>query len=191
MNNDTYSGFKGSAKIFLMNLVYLGVHKSFAKSLDIKKTDTLLDIGCGNGQLIHELCKYTNQTVSGLDPSESMIQASIKKNQQRILQKQVTIQQGSAVQLPYDNDCFNLVTAFETILFWPDIIDALFEAKRVLVPNGLMVVMNRLPKKKSKWYHWAQLKTPEDYLTAFQEAGFKDIHIDVTTKSGWIILRAR
>ena len=49
--------------------------------------------------------------------------------------------QGSAEQLPYSDEMFDLVTAVETVYFWPNLPDCLQEVRRVLKPGGKFAIM--------------------------------------------------
>ena len=98
--------------------------------------------------------------------------------------------EASVSNLPYEDDKFDIVTAFETIQFWPDLPGDLIEIKRVLNPNGKLSIMNRFPKENSKWYDWCQIKTIEQYEELFTTAGFTEIKTDAKSKPGWICVSA-
>ena len=48
--------------------------------------------------------------------------------------------EGNVLSLPFDDDKFDIVTAFETVYFWPDIEKAFGEVKRVLKPGGIFLI---------------------------------------------------
>ncbi len=52
-----------------------------------------------------------------------------------VIDKQVFVQQGSAAELPYEDGKFDLVTAVETVYFWPNLPSCLQEVHRVLKPE--------------------------------------------------------
>jgi len=103
----------------------------------------------------------------------------------------VGISQGSVSSLPYSDDMFDIVTAFETIQFWPNLSEDLKEIKRVLKPSGIFLIVNRHPKPDSKWTEFLQLHTPEEYRDSLNEAGYVDITIDDSSKSNWILALAK
>ena len=50
---------------------YSAVAKYLSKKLHITPTDNVLDVGCGNGQMIEQMMKYT-KNISGIDYSPTM-----------------------------------------------------------------------------------------------------------------------
>lgn len=187
---DIYSGIKGKTIIMLMNLVHWSAHKWFAENIGIKANDVILDIGCGGGSLLALLSEITNEKTYGIDHSRDMVKAATIRNHKNILFGDVEIQRASVSGIPFDSDFFSVVTSFETIQFWSDIINDLREVKRVLKENGRLFIMNRLPKEGSKWYEFSQLKSADDYMEALENAGFSDISVDITSKRGWIFVTA-
>lgn len=70
------------------------------------------------------LKRSKNGKVYGIDISEESV-AKAKKVNAEVLDKQVFVCQGSAEKLPYENGKFDLVTAVETVYFWPHLPDCL------------------------------------------------------------------
>lgn len=46
------------------------------------------------------------------------------------------------MQLPFEAERFDLVTAFETVYFWPDLPKSFREIRRVLRPGGTLLICN-------------------------------------------------
>lgn len=134
----------------------------------IKKTDTILDIGCGGGRTISKLAAIASAgKVFGIDYSESSVAAARKANARWIDPPspsydvtgpsspntgpartygaasigRVDIQHGSVSQLPFANDAFDLVIAIETHLFWPDLPNDFRETFRVLKTGGALLIV--------------------------------------------------
>ena len=42
--------------------------------------------------------------------------------------------------MPFEDNTFDIVTAFETVYFWPDIEKSFGEVKRVLKPGGMFLI---------------------------------------------------
>ena len=66
------------------------------------------------------LRKSKGAAVYGIDISEESV-AKAKKVNADVLNKQVFVCQGSAEKLPYEDGKFDLVTAVETVYFWPPV----------------------------------------------------------------------
>ena len=101
----------------------------------------MLDVGCGGGFTIRRLLKRSKDAqVYGIDISEESVTKARQVNAE-VLDKQVYVMQGSAEQLPYNDKMFDLVTAVETVYFWPNLPDCLQEVRRVLKPGGKFAIM--------------------------------------------------
>jgi len=167
--------------------------------VSIKKTDTILDIGCGGGRTIHKLAAMASAgKVYGVDYSDDSVAAARRANAHRIDIGRVEIQQASVSQLPFLNETFDLVTAIETHLFWPDLPNDFRETFRVLKPGGTLLIVAEIYKggkhlegvrKKIFDKHLAarmNLLTPDEHRELFTKAGFPDVEIFEELDKGWI-----
>ncbi|MCR5050002.1 MAG: class I SAM-dependent methyltransferase [Paludibacteraceae bacterium] len=141
---------------------------------------TMLDIGCGGGATIQRLLKRSKGgVVYGIDISEESVRKACSLNAS-LLDKRVFIRQGSAEQLPYDDRQFDLVTAVETIYFWPNLAHCLQEVHRVLKPHGRFAVIVEAVENDSVWTNVVEgmiVYTPEQIKQYLSEAGFTDIQV--------------
>lgn len=76
------------------------------------------------------LVKTPYGNVIGIDYSVSVIKSS-KINKAEIENKHCEILQGNVMKLPFRKETFDIITAFETIYFWPDINGAFKQVYRV------------------------------------------------------------
>ena len=53
-----------------------------------------------------------------------------------------TVIQGNVAELPFDDESFELATAFETVYFWPGLEHCFSEVCRVLQPGGRFIICN-------------------------------------------------
>ena len=93
----------------------------------------ILDVGCGTGGMLKSLQKYGN--AAGLDSSEKALEFCKKRKVRNLFR-------GSASELPFKNNIFDLVTAFD-LLYHKNIKDdvqVLKELNRVLKPHGYIVI---------------------------------------------------
>src|SRR5580693_8471088 len=115
--------------------------------VSIKKNDTILDIGCGGGRTISKLAEMASGgKVHGIDYSEESVAAAHRNNRRWIDIGRVCIRHGTVSQLPFANDTFDLVTAIETHLFWPDLPNDFREISRVLKPGGSLLIVAEIYK---------------------------------------------
>lgn len=188
-SSDTYRGIKGRVIAALMNAMHKKVHVWMARRIGTPVS--VLDVGCGGGGLIAALLKSTDGKVYGIDYSPDMVRIARRRNIEAVDSQRVEITVASVSSLPFADGTFNATTAFETVQFWPDIVNDLKEVKRVLKPDGMLYIMNRLPKPQSKWYSRLPIKTAQDYADVLGKAGFIHVDIDTDSHKGWIVIEAK
>jgi ubiquinone/menaquinone biosynthesis C-methylase UbiE len=110
----------------------------------------------------------------------------------------VEIDHGSVSQLPFANESFDLVTAIETHLFWPDLPRDTCEIFRVLKPAGALLIVAEIYKggkhlegvRKAIFdKHLAanlNLLTTDEHRELLMKAGFSDVQILEELDKGWI-----
>ncbi len=110
---------------------------------DIQNGESVLEVAVGTGLMMAEVVrKNPNGQNAGLDLSEGMLQ----KAQARLKPMRVSVElkQGSAFAIPYPAASFDLLIngyMFDLLPF-TDFSKALAEFKRVLKPEGRLVLMN-------------------------------------------------
>ena len=160
----------GRAMLKFMNLCHAPLTNWGLKLVNIQDGWTMLDIGCGGGATLQRLLKRSRGAqVYGIDISEESV-AKAKKVNAKVLDKQVFVTQGSAEKLPYEDGMFDLVTAVETVYFWPNLPNCLQEVRRVL----------EVVDSDSKWTNVVEGMTaysPEDLKKLLDEAGFTQTEI--------------
>ena len=185
------TGYIGKIIGKLMNMMHTNLYIDYFKNDLPSDKSKILDIGCGGGKFIKFLSD-SNDTYKlfGLDHSPEMIELSKKINKEAIENKQVTIIQGSIANILVKKASYDLITAFETIQFWPDIEKAFIEVERLLNIGGSFLIINRYPKPGSKWWKMANIKNDQEYIAMLEKAGLGEVTIDLNFKKGWIIVRA-
>ena len=184
-------GFIGRIAGFMMNQGHKSVHIRAISQLEIKPDDMILDVGCGAGNAVKIMSALTEKgKVCGVDHSSAMVKAARKLNRHALDSGKAEIQEASVDVLPYEDETIDAVTAFETIQFWPEIHKGLSEIKRVLKPDGRLLIVNRLPPTDSKWCAHLQLKSKDDYASAVTQAGYRIIALNTESIIGWITVKA-
>ena len=118
-----------------------------------------------------------------------MIDLTSQLNKEAIKQDRLKLLVGSVSEIEIGDNTLDLVTAFETVQFWPDIDNVFSDILRILDKGGEFLIINRYPKEGTKWWKLANLKSEKDYKDKFEYAGFKNISIDLNYKKGWIIVK--
>lgn len=165
-----------------------------------------LDLCCGTGDWTLDLADAVGSSgsVVGLDFSENMLAIAQAKIEQRA-DKNVSLIQGDAMALPFEDDSFDLVTIGYGLRNTPDYLTVLREIFRVLKPNGRLVCIDtshptlpiykqvfefyfnnvmplfgKLFARSFKEYQWLQ-KSAQDFPDAkvlkklFEKAGFSEV----------------
>ncbi len=193
------SGFFGRFILWDMNRHHSKLTDWGLSHVEIEKADTILDAGCGGGRTISKLAAMASGgKIHGIDYSEASVAAARKTNRRFIDAGRVEIQQASVSKLPFADNTFDLVTAIETHLFWPDLPNDFGEIFRVLQPGGKLLIVAEIYKggkhlegvRKTIFdKHLAahmNLLTQEEHRELFASAGFFEIQIFEELDKGWI-----
>ena len=102
----------------------------------VTEGEDVLDVGCGTGVLTRELTRHVggNGSATGFDLSESMLGVA------RVRCPEATFKQGNVVDLPFDDQSFDVVISSFMLMFVPKPEKALSEMRRVLKTGGRLVV---------------------------------------------------
>src|SRR5262245_56839137 len=95
----------------------------------------VLDVGCGTGDLSIALFEKTAAEVVGIDFCEPMLQLAKRKA------PQITFLEGDALQLPFPDASFDMMTVGFVLRNLSSINGGLAEFKRVLRPGGWLAVL--------------------------------------------------
>lgn len=148
-NGDPYEYFMGRWSSLIA--------PEFLAWLNIPLNKHWLDVGCGTGALSEAIAqKAKPQNLSCVDPSETFIE-KVKKRIAITSEYRV----GSAENLPFDNERFEIIVSGLALNFFPNLENALSEMKRVLKPNGMIAAY--------VWDYAGRM----DFLRYFWDAAYK------------------
>ena len=157
----------------------------------------VLDVGCGGGANVARLLKRCPKgTVTGIDYSPVSVKKSTEVNAAAIAAGRCRVLEGSAAALPFEEDTFDLVTAFETVYFWPDIEECFRGVRRILKEGGRFAIVNEddgLTGKNEKWEKMIDgmhTYTPDELRTHLANAGFHDIAVHGDGQHHWLTVIA-
>ncbi len=107
----------------------------------VPRPSRILDVGCGTGYLLRQLAERAPQAgeLAGIDAAPAMIDAAQGGPSDARLRFSV----GTAEQLPWPADTFDLVVSTTSFDHWVDQQAGLAECRRVLVPGGHLVLVDQ------------------------------------------------
>ena len=191
-------GFLGKMMVSGMN----GGHAKLADwgmdHLDGIDASSIVELGCGGGRNTAELLKrYPQGKVSALDYSPLSVEKTKEYNKDMIASGRCTVIQGNVAELPFDDDSFELSTAFETVYFWPGLEHCFSEVCRVLKPGGRFMICNEsdgtdeTSLKYEKIIEGMKCYTVDELTSALKTAGFTEVISDRYDSKPWITVIAR
>ena len=186
-------GLAGRMMVSSMNTGHIPLAKWAFQFIQFREDMQVLDIGCGGGaNITHMLTRWPGGRVDGVDYSADSVAVSRKKNQ-GALGKNCEIIQGDVTALPYGEAEYDLITAFETVYFWPDLTETFKKIRTILKDRGNFVIACEMADPSNTvWsnmidgmtvYSGEQL---EDHLL---KAGFTSVKAESTNKH-WVCLVA-
>ena len=118
----------------------------------LKKTDKLLDIATGTGDVVFSIHKRFGNELVGLDIAEKMIFLANEKKKKRGLDlENITFIQGDAEDLGFSDNSFNALTISFGFRNLGDYDKGLSEFFRVLKPGAKIAILE-FSKPKAKWF---------------------------------------
>ncbi len=114
---------------------------SFLKNwAQLSPSATVLDVGCGTGEFERlVLADHPTQKITGVDISDKMLAIAKQKCH---AYPNVSFQIARASALPFANDNFDVVVSANSFHYFDDPDAALGEMKRVLKPDGIVVILD-------------------------------------------------
>lgn len=110
----------------------------------VQPTDEVLDVACGTGDLAEAFCDARPRRVVGVDFTEPMLQIAREKAERRARhtgQRPPSYRAADAMDLPFDDGSFDIVSIAFGIRNVSDPAKALSEFHRVLRPGGRVIVL--------------------------------------------------
>jgi ubiquinone/menaquinone biosynthesis C-methylase UbiE len=127
-----------------------------AKAIDAAGAQRVLDLGCGDGNLIDELLSALPKAASivGIDACAPEIELSRRRYE---AEPRVRFEISDARHLPFADASFDAVAAHQVLNLFPEIHPVLAETARVLRPQGELVVAANRGWRKDQDATWQLL----------------------------------
>ena len=173
------SGFIGLWMMKIWNRVYMPMVVCSVSQLGYKKQfDSILDVGVGNGVSSKYLKKhFPDSQVLGIDISTTAIKSAEELSEP-----------GLSFEVKYVENTnlsvgeFDLITAFQTHFHWSDLTQAFLELKRILKPDGIILLACEWSKLAYYLPDFKKREKLESFLTAL------DLHLLNSQRKGqWIL----
>ncbi|WP_167148908.1 class I SAM-dependent methyltransferase [Actinomyces sp. ZJ308] len=188
------SSLTGLVLLRSMNIGHARLHRWGLQAAGIQPRDKVLDVGCGGGRALARILKSTRREVAGVDHSPEAVETSRRVNRGAVASGRLRVLEASVENLPFRDGFFDVVTAFETTYFWPDLQAGLIEIRRVLSPGGRLVVTNEYADRSAsgRWAERLDMNIPDGRALAglAYEAGFLTVDTSTHPHHGWLRLVA-
>lgn len=132
----------------LMNMVMTGGvwrwwQRAFRRLNGVRPGDRVLDVGCGTADLCLIMAGQVGETgrVTGVDISPEMLAVGRSKVARSRHAERVVLLEGNALDLPFPDGSFDVVTSGFVMRNVADLGRALAEMVRVVRPGGRVVIM--------------------------------------------------
>ena len=180
-------GFGGEIMVAMMNLGHRALARWGMGFLTLPADGKVLDCGCGGGANIQKLLKKCPQgVVKGIDYSPVSVTKTRELNEQAVNDGRCVIWQGSVEQIIFAKDWFDVVTAFETVYFWPNLHRCFREVYRVLKSGGTFLICNECSGDTDKGDKWTRkiggmtIYKDVQLKALLEQAGFRDIQVHIS-----------
>lgn len=190
-------GLGGKLMVAMMNSGHAPLWKWGFSRIEVREDADSLDVGCGGGGNVKSLLqKCPKGKATGIDYSPVSVEQSQKCNRAAIDSGRCRILQGDVMALPFEQASFDLVTAFETVYFWPDLTKAFAEVNRVLKSGGTFLICNEFNGKNPAEKKWEgkiegmSIYTAEQFAEQLKAAGFVQLKA-ATHPKGWLCVTAQ
>lgn len=176
------SGAGGRVVAWLMNRGNRNLNVQAIGRLDVQRGSRVLDLGFGGG-LTFEPLWGCGATVVAIDRAEDMVAAAQARFADAVAAGRLELHQADVGRLPLVDGAVDRVLTVNTVYFWPDLGAAFGEVRRVLAPDGRLVVAIRdMSVMRRLDLTVFSLRSPEELATALRDAGFA--HAEVETPPG-------
>ena len=176
------SGLGGRLMVKMMNSGHAKLADWGFSQIQAKADARVLDAGCGGGANVAVWLKQCPKgRVTGMDYSEISVAETRKINDAAIKAGRCDVVQGNAAAMPFQAETFDVVSAFETVYFWPGLEACFAEVNRVMKRGGTFMICNECDgtnaadEKWQKMIDGMRIYPEEELRAALEKAGFTEI----------------
>ncbi len=174
----------GIAVAEYMNRMNRALTEAAYRRLQVADGHRVLEVGLGNGRLVPLLMKMADGVhYAGADISSTMVDEAIVANRTLVDAGRADIRLASVDALPFSNATFDRAVGINTLYFWPDPVRGLTELRRVLRPEGILLLACICPESAATLPAMKQefgfaLHDGPRIMELHRAAGFADVVIE-------------
>jgi phosphatidylethanolamine/phosphatidyl-N-methylethanolamine N-methyltransferase len=130
---------------FIFDWIFAPGREAAIRHLSLRPTDSVLEVGIGTGlnlPLYPPTCRLT-----GIDLSQEMLDKAVERVQ-TLTMPDVTLKVMDATSLDFADNEFDKALATYTISAVPDPVAVLREMRRVVKPDGVIVILNHFRSER-------------------------------------------
>ena len=141
--------------------------------LNIKENERVLEIGSGPGSAVKELLKYKSCEVYAIDPSEAMVETTLRRLQKLRIDNQVCMIHGKASEVENMSLPFDKVYSINNMTYWENPVQTLQYLNKHMRPSG-KIALTLCPHEEGATDETTDVLSGQ--LSSFLEkAGFRNI----------------
>lgn len=167
-----------------MNLTNRKINDAALDRLALGPDHRVLEIGPGNGRFLPDLLgQAEGLRYLGIDVSPTMVAEARAFNAATIAAGMAAFELAEAAAIPVADGSFDRALAVNVIYFWPDPVRQLREIRRVLAPDGRLVVASTTPETAASMPAMRAefglvTRTAEDLSALHRAAGFAKVAVE-------------
>lgn len=191
-------GLLGRWMVASMNTNHAGVSDWGMSFLDVQMPGMIADLGCGGGRNAQKLLeKYPASKLTALDHSDISVGKTRRINRAAVKEGRCTVLQGDVSAMRFEDETFDLITAFETVYFWPGPEKSFCEVYRTLRKGGTFLIVNESDGESEEDAEWVSridgisIYTAQQLTDYLKNAGFTAVNVHRDEDKHWLCLLAR
>jgi len=117
--------------------------KVLSKLKDFNPKGTLVDIGCGSGNLIIQIAEsFPDLNLIGIDIASEILEFAKKRALDRSLGKRIEFKIGNVEKLPFSNESIDFIISTFSLHHWVNPLKGFNEIHRVLKRDGTLLIFD-------------------------------------------------